>query len=53
MSYSSLWLSITALVLDLVLLLLFYAQKASDLRHRRIFLEVLLDTGWYEGDLFF
>ena len=43
MFYSSLWLSITALVLDLVLLLLFHAQKASDLRHRRIFLEVLLD----------
>ena len=43
MTYSSLWLSVNALILDIVLLTLFYEQKASDLHHRRMFLAVLLN----------
>ena len=43
MTYSNLWLSVNALILDIVLLTLFYEQKASDLHHRRMFLAVLLN----------
>ena len=43
MAYSSLWLSVNALILDITLLVLFYGRIGNDLRQRRMFQAMLVN----------